>query len=78
MKDGKVKLQMFNYPIRDNKCWESMENELSSSGIFLRTYLLHCRFFQRSRKICEDGILNHKCLEVVSSSCPCSTTSIGQ
>ena len=40
MEDGQVKLQMFNYPIRNNKCWELMENQLSSSGIFLRTYFI--------------------------------------
>ena len=40
MKDGKVKLQMFNYPIRNNKCWELIVNQLSSSGIFLRTYFI--------------------------------------
>ena len=40
--------------------------------------LHHCRFFKGSRVICEEGILNQKNLEIVSSSCQCSMTSIGQ
>ena len=40
MKYGKEKMQMFNDPIRNNKYWELMVNQLSSSGIFLRTYFI--------------------------------------
>ena len=54
-----------------------MENQLSLSGIDSQN-LHHCRFFRRSRMICETGILNLKILEIGSSSCLCSTTLIGQ
>ena len=43
--DGKAKWQTFKYPLLTKNCWESMENQLSSSGIFSQD-LHHCRFFQ--------------------------------
>ena len=54
-----------------------MENQLSSIGIFSQD-VHHCRFIKGSRLICKDGILNQKNLRIVSSSCPCSMTLIGQ
>ena len=38
----------------------------------------HCRFFKRSRMICENGTSNLRNSQTRSSSCQCSTTSIGQ
>ena len=64
-------------PLLTKNCWESMENQLSSSGIFSRN-LHHCRFFRGSRMICRNGTLNLKILESELSSCQCSTTSNGQ
>ena len=58
-------------------CWESMENQLTSSGIFSQD-LRHWKFSKGSKVICKDAILKQKILEIVLSSCPCSTTSIGQ
>ena len=55
--------QIFNYPLLINNYWVSMENQLSSSGIFSQK-LHHYRFFRRSRVICENGILNLKMLEI--------------
>ena len=40
--------------------------------------LHHCRFIKRSRMICENGTSNLKNSQTESSSCQCSTTSIGQ
>ena len=77
MKGGKVKWQIFNYPILYRIAGELTENQLRSSGIFSQD-LRHCRFSQRSEVVCKDGKLNQKNLEIVSSSCPCSTTSTGQ
>ena len=59
------------------KSWESTENQLNSSGIFSQDFR-HCRFFRKSRKFCKNGTLNLKNSQIGSSSCPCSTTSIGQ
>ena len=38
----------------------------------------HCRFFKRSRMICKSGTSNRNNSLTESSSCQCSTTSIGQ
>ena len=38
----------------------------------------HCRFFKRSRMICESGTLNLKNSQPGSSSCQCSTTLMGE
>ena len=54
-----------------------MENQLSSSGIFSQE-LHHCRFFRRSRVICEKGILNLKILEIGLSFYLLSAPMIGQ
>ena len=59
------------------ECWESMENQLNSSGIFSKDFR-HCRFFRKSRMICESGSWNLRDSQTGSSSCQCSTTSIGQ
>ena len=55
----------------------SMEKKLNSSVIFSQGFR-HCRFFKRSRMICENGTSNLKNSQTESSSCQCSTTSIGQ
>ena len=50
---------------------------LSSSGIFTED-LLHWRSSRRSRRTCKIKTLNLESLKIESSSCQCSTTSIGQ
>ena len=54
-----------------------MEKPFNSSGIFSQDFR-HCRFFKRSRMICENGTSNLRNSQTRSSSCQCSTTSIGQ
>ena len=54
-----------------------MEKQLNSSGIFSQDFR-HCRFFKRSTMICENETSNLKSSRTGSSSCQCSTTSIGQ
>ena len=54
-----------------------MEKKLNSSGIFSQDFR-HCRFFRKSRMIYENGTLNLRNSQPGSSSCQCSTTSIGQ
>ena len=61
-KDGEKKVST----LRKN-CWESLEKQLNSS-----------RFFRKSRMICERETLNLKKSQTGTSSCQCSTTSIGQ
>ena len=53
--DGKAKWQISNCPLLPKNSWESMENQLSSSGIFSQD-LRHCRFFRGSRMMCTNGI----------------------
>ena len=77
LQDGKVKWKNFKCLLLTKNCWELMENQLNSSGIFSQDSG-HCRFFRKSRMICESGKLNLKNLQTGSSSCQCSTTSIGQ
>ena len=48
-----------------------------NSEIFSKDFR-HCRFFRKSMMICETGTLNLRNSETGSSSCECSTTSIGQ
>ena len=67
----------FQLSVFMQNCWEWTENHLSSSGIFSQDFR-HCTFYRRLKMNCKDGKLNHKNLEIVSSSCPCPTTSIGQ
>ena len=54
-----------------------MEKPLNSSETCSKD-LHHCRFFRRSRMICENGTPNLKNTQAGSFSCQCSTTSIGQ
>ena len=75
--DGKPEWQTFNCPLLSKNHSESMENQLSSSGIFSKD-VHHCRFFWWSRRICKSGTLNLKNLEIEFSSCQCSTTLNGQ
>ena len=49
---------------------------IESEWIFSQNFR-HCRFFKRSRTICESGTLNLKRSQTGSSSCQCSTASIG-
>ena len=77
VKDGKVKWKNSKCPLLTKNCWESMENQLNSSGIFSKDFR-HCRFFRKSRMICESGTWNLRDSQTGSSSCQCSTTSIGQ
>ena len=84
MNDGKDAITKWEGQMEEFKmsfviknCWGSMENQLNSSGIISQD-LRHCRFFRRSRMIRSSGKLNLKNSQIGSSSCQCSTTSIGQ
>ena len=68
LEDGKVKWKNSKC-LLTKICWESMENQLD---------FRLCRFFRNSSMICENGTLNLKNSLTGSSSCQCSTTSIGQ
>ena len=57
-------------------CLESMDKQLNASETFSQDFR-HCRFFRKSRMICENGTLNLRNSQTGSSSCQCSTTSIG-
>ena len=50
---------------------------MNSSDIYPQDFR-HYRFFKRSRMICENGTSNLRNSQTGSSSCQCSTTSIGQ
>ena len=77
----KAKMQFSDWKVKwkNSKCpsCESMEKQLNSSGIFSQDFR-RCRFFKRSKMICENGTSNLRDSQTGSSSCHCSTTSIGQ
>ena len=77
LQDGKIKWKDSKCPLLTKNCWESMKKQLNSSGIFSQDFR-HCRFFKRSSIMCENGTLNLRNSQTGSSSCQCSTTSIGQ
>ena len=56
LQDGKVKWKNSKSPLLTWSSWESMENQLNSSGIFSHGYR-HCRFFKRSRKFAKKQIM---------------------
>ena len=72
LQDGKDKWKNSNVFLTNN-CWESMLDQINSSGIF-SWGSRHCRFF---RKI-QDDLRDLKNLQTGSSSCQYSTTSLGQ
>ena len=77
LQDGKVKWENSPCPFLTKNCWESMENQLNSSGILSQDFR-HYRFFRKSRMICENVTSNLSNSQTGSSSCQCSTISIGQ
>ena len=77
VQDGKVKRKNSKCPFLTKNCWETMQNQLNSSGMFSKDSR-RCRFFRKSRMICESGTLNLKNSQTGSSACQCSTTSNGQ
>ena len=77
LQDVKVKWMDSKCPILTINCWESMEKQLSSSGTFSQD-LRHCRFFRKPMMICENGTSNLRNSRTGSSSCQCSTISIGK
>ena len=74
LQDGKVKCKNSKCPFLVENCWESMEKQLNSTGIFSQDSR-HCRFFRKSQMICKNGRKNS---QIGSSSCQCSTTLTGQ
>ena len=75
--DGKVKWVNSKCAFLTKNCRESMENHLNSSGIFSQDFR-PCRFLRKFKMFCKSGALNLKNSQTGSSSCQCSTTSIGQ
>ena len=73
----KVKWKNSTCHLLTKNCWESMEKQFISSGIFSKGFR-HWFCFKRSIKICERGTSNLKDSQTGSSSCQWSTTSIGQ
>ena len=57
--DVKVKWENSKCPLLTKNCWESMKKQMNSSGILSQDFR-HCRFFKRSRMICENGTSNLK------------------
>ena len=55
-------------------CWESMGNQLNSSGTFSQDFH-HCRFFKKFQDDLGERNIEP---ETRSSSCQCSMTSVGQ
>ena len=75
--DGMLNSNNFNCPILAQNYLESMENWLSSSGIFSRTYFIGDHP-EDPKESARSEHWNWKFLKNESSSCQCSTTSVGQ
>ena len=54
LKDEKVRCKNSKCHLLVKNCWESMVNQLISSGLFSQVSR-HCRFFRKSRMICDSG-----------------------
>ena len=67
-----IKWKISKCRLLTKNCWESMEKQLNSSGIFSLDFH-HCRFFESSRKFCEDETSNLKNSQTGSYLCQCST-----
>ena len=75
--DGKVKWKNPNCALTQRIAGNRWRNQLNLSETFSQDFR-HWRFFRKSRMMCENETLNLKNSQTGSSSCQCSTTSIGQ
>ena len=82
MQDGEINFKTCNSPMNTESCLGSMENELSSSGIFPRIHYIAARprlqiLLQFQDKL-EVRQTSPEELKIESSSCPCSMILMGQ
>ena len=84
MCDNRDAITRWAGPVKEFKMWASYKELLGidgepidSSAIFSQDFR-HCRFFRKSRVICDNDTLNLKNSQTRSSACHCRTTSIGQ
>ena len=77
MYENKDAITKWEGQVEGLKMHPSYQELLRIDGAAIFQDFRHCRFFRKSR-ICENGTLNLSNLQTGSSSCQCSTASIGQ